>query len=314
MRAGQIPVNSRIRALEKACNAVSTNVEAGNDYGAMPGFFAGLRTNQAMEVFKELTSWDDNTELMVREADIATFEFGMISKIISSPCYVSFMKCVARYAPGTRDIDWVRLHGKYMLDKEYKDEQGEVFYLNVKHRDLDVSMPLPFGMKISKSSTYAIEDLPAQVRIEQNSSSLKAKLICGGGSQVPLAALFKNHQHCFEPVLKQCMSKEEYTILHNMVTDENFDLSAHVMSRRSAAYAATQGSDGDLASSVMRSALPSLTSSPSKRRRFALDSEEVEQPDQEKKDEKQKEEKEDEVEVEETPTTEEKENGKENGK
>ena len=133
--------------LKKACNAIAQplqvdmNVAAG-EYGAMPGFFAGLRTNQAMEIFKELTSWDDNTELIVKEADIATFEFGMISKIISSPSYVAFMKTVARYAPGTKDSDWVRLHGKYMLDKEFKDETGEVFYLNVKHRDLDITPPL----------------------------------------------------------------------------------------------------------------------------------------------------------------------------
>ena len=58
---------------------------------------------------------------MVKEADIATYEFGMVARIISSPGYVSFMQNINEYAAGAKDIDWNRLLGKYMLDKLWRD-------------------------------------------------------------------------------------------------------------------------------------------------------------------------------------------------
>lgn len=278
IKAGHIPVYSRIRSLENACNKVQMmvggqSVDNGIEGGAAENFFAGLKTSSAMELWKEFSGWDDSTEIP-KEADIKTFEFAMSSKIISSPNWPALMRAIAKYPDGTREVDWCRLHGKYALCGEILDGSQKC-YTKIQHRDLDVTKDLPWGMKIPLNTTYPPQDAKeegkqALSRIEFNSSSWKAKL-CANGTQVPLHTLFKDYSHGFEVASKVAITKEEWTVLHGMVSEESFDLSAHIMSLRASAYAndrnqasAAQG----ITSSLIRAALPSLTTSPMRKRRI----------------------------------------------
>ena len=101
----------------------------------------------------------------------------------------------------------------------------------------------------------------------KNHSSYAATMIYAG-TKVPLVPLFRKHQQAFESPTRQVMSKDEFQILYNMVTAPEFHLKNHVNSRSAAAL--TDCGQLDLASSVLRAALPSL-GSPSRNRPLAVD-------------------------------------------
>ena len=162
-KVSQIPCYSKTRCLVQTCEKKKPS----DTTGAAIGFFSNLRTAAISEIVCELIDWQPDTEIMIKEPDINTFEAAMCFKILESPIYKQFMVDVSKYDAGVKDLDWVRLHGKYALDNEqYCLQTTKYYYYSIKHKNLNVSMPLPLGMRVEKSLTFEKAGVPAECRLE----------------------------------------------------------------------------------------------------------------------------------------------------